>query len=106
MKAKEYCEKYSHRLFGTGKSKDDLDDIVLEILRDFNQEVVELVENRKAETNVAMAGIVLELNQKWNAVVNGFVAGHGISPIMTDGYKRFWIIQLPELEPYLEKKRR
>ena len=104
MKALEYYNKYGPEFFNL-KDKDEIDDIVLSLIREFNQEIVSLCEIRKVETNMGMAGIILELNQKWNALITLFVKGYGLSPIVTDGYKRFWLLQSPDLGPYLERRR-
>lgn len=104
MKALEYYNKYGPEFFNL-KAKDEIDDIVLSLIREFNQEIVSLCEIRKVETNMGMAGIILELNQKWNALITLFVKGYGLSPIVTDGYKRFWLLQSPDLGPYLERRR-
>ena len=104
MKALEYYNKYGPEFFNL-KDKDEIDDIVLSLIREFNQEIVSLCEIRKVETNAGMAGIILELNQKWNALITLFVKGYGLSPIVTDGYKRFWLLQSPDLGPYLERRR-
>ena len=104
MKAVDYYNKYGPKFFSL-KDKDDIDGEVLSLLREFNQEIVSLCDIRNVETNVGMAGIILELNQKWNALVNLFIAGYGLSPIFKDGYKRFWILQTPDMVPYLERRR-
>ena len=46
------------------KDKEEIDDIALSLVREFNQEIISLCETRKVETNVGMAGVILELNQK------------------------------------------
>lgn len=104
MKAVEYYNKYGPKIFSL-KDKDDIDGEVLSLLREFNQEIVSLCETRKVETNVGMAGVILELNQKWNALANLFIAGYRLSPILQDGYKRFWMLQTPDMAPYLERRR-
>jgi hypothetical protein len=104
MKAVDYYNKYGPKIFSL-KDKDDIDGEVLSLLREFNQEIVSLCDIRNVETNIGMAGIILELNQKWNALANLFIAGYGLSPILQDGYKRFWMLQTPDMAPYLERRR-
>ena len=104
MKAVDYYNKYGPEFFNL-KDKEDIDNIALSLVREFNQEIVSLCETRKVETNMGMAGVILELNQKWNALANLFIAGYGLSPILQDGYKRFWMLQTPDMAPYLERRR-
>ena len=104
MKAVEYYNKYGPKFFNL-KDKDEIDGIALSLIREFNQEIVSLCEIRKVETNMGMAGVILELNQKWNALITLFVKGYGLSPIVKDGYKHFWLSQNPDLGPYLERRR-
>lgn len=45
--------------------------------------------------------MLLELNQKYNAICNLFEKTYGASPLVNSGFLTYWRKQIPELERYL-----
>lgn len=41
------------------------------------------------------------MNDKWNVIVRLVEKDYGQSPLLRDGYKKFWINQIPELEDHV-----
>lgn len=63
-----------------------------------NKELLELTEKRHVRFDRGMFSIIKELNDKWNAVVSLIEKDYAMSPILRDGYKKFWIGKIPGLE--------
>lgn len=81
MKAIEYFEKYK-------STTDDLS--MYKMLGDFSAEANDIVVNRHCQTDEAFVAVLKEQNQKWNAVVNLFEKNCGVSPIIRNGFLKYW----------------
>lgn len=102
MKAKEYFAKYDSLLMGQVENDEQLAQSISALLLELSAEVNVLAKQRKARTNSAIAGIVRELNEKWNSICSSFEKKYdGFSPIKFDGFKNYWIYEIPELKRYL-----
>lgn len=98
MKAAEYFDKYQGRIFPMieGELTEEQTDIILDLFREFAEEVVTLCESRLVKTNESIVSVLKEQNQKWNALCRIFVKQCGISPIKEDGLIVFYRLQIPE----------
>lgn len=96
MTAKEYFKKYEQRIMST---TDDADytKAASEIMLDMIKESKEILDLRHIKTDAGLISVIKELNQKWNAICNLFEKKHGVSPLIRNGYKKYWISQMPEL---------
>lgn len=102
MKAKEYFAKYDSLIMGSVENDEVLTKNISALMIELSAEVNVLAEQRKARTNSAIAGILRELNEKWNSICSSFEKKYdGFSPIKFDGFKNYWIHEIPELERYL-----
>lgn len=96
MRAKDYFEKHEEKLL-KGDVK-DISDLFIEMI----EESQEILKQRKCKSNSAVAGIVREMNDKWNAVVAMFEKKHqGLSPLKRDGLKNYFIQEIPDMARYL-----
>lgn len=93
-KAKEYYELYKVALMNEEKTLKAISDLIIEL----NAEVKELQRLRHVKFDRGLIPILKETNQKWNAIVRLFEKEFGESPIRPDGYKIFWLREMPELE--------
>lgn len=106
MKAIEYYEKYKDRIFEHITVEDgiltfaepEINIVVSDMFKEFCDESVELGRKRNTKCSEAVAALVKEQNQKWNAVSNIFEKKDGFSVILTDGYKIWWETHMPELK--------
>lgn len=99
MKAKEYFEKYEKVIIES--IKEDSTTGHKDLLVEMSKEVQTLYDSRKAKSNSALAGIIKELNQKWNAIGTLFEKKYGASPLKRNGFIEFWKHEMPELERIL-----
>jgi hypothetical protein len=92
MKAIEYYEKYkSVFLDENGKPRTHISNSdVQTLLTEFNREIFQITEKRKAFRRETFKSIVAEINQKWNALCNIFKKKHGISPLKRDVVTDYW----------------
>ena len=99
MKAKEYFEKYEKPIM------DELGTTGIESIRglvlEMSKEVEVICEKRNTSHDKAAAAVIKEMNDKWNAIVNLFEKKYGASPLKRDGFKFYWINEIPELEKIL-----
>lgn len=98
MKAKDYIEKYRERL-----ESGDIAAIKkagADMLMEFSKEVAQIAETRGVQRNSALVALLKEQNKKWNAVVKVFP-----TILARDGFMRFWINRMPELQRMWEIKR-
>jgi len=96
MKAKEYYELYKLDLMS--EKDDKVLKAISDLVHEFNKEVTELREIRHVKFDRGMIPILKEMNQKWNAIVRLFQKEYGATPIKPDGFKTFWLDQMPELK--------
>ena len=93
-KAKEYYELYKVDLMDQERANQALYDLI----KDLNDEVMELQKIRHVKFDRGLIPILKKTNQKWNAIVRLFEKEFGTSPVKPDGFKRFWIHEMPQLE--------
>lgn len=93
-KAKEYYELYKVALMNEERATQALSNLI----KEFNDEVVELQKIRHVKFDRGLMPILKETNQKWNAIVQLFEKEYGASPIKPDGFKIFWLNNMPELK--------
>lgn len=96
MKAKDYFDKYEVAMVAYG-GKNALD-VTMDILKEMSQEVEVIYKARGCKTNAALAGILKELNNKWNAICSLFEKKYGASPMKRNGFIEFWKHEMPEIE--------
>jgi hypothetical protein len=90
MKATEYYDKFIGSIFL------DATDVV-KLLTEFNLEAKGICIKRKTQKNEAVIAVLREQNGKWNALRRIFMAkNNGVSPILEDGFKRYWLKQMPQ----------
>lgn len=99
MKAKEYYIPIKDAI-DSGKAE-DIKTVVSDMILNMNDEVEELCEKRHVQFDRGIYPIIKEMNDKWNAVVRLVEKDYRQSPILRDGYKKFWINQIPELEGHI-----
>lgn len=101
MKAKEYYEKYGAEIMNNLNNEKGVGNI-LSMINDFTVESADIADIRKTTKNECVASIIKEQNQKWNALVHIFQRKHdGASPIQIDGFKKYWLHQIPEMKNFM-----
>lgn len=86
MKAKEYYSKYGERLMNPETDTEALADL----LTDFVDETIKVINQRKASTNKAVLAVIDEFNNKWNALCEMFPT----PTLIRNGYLTFWYPKL------------
>lgn len=99
MKAKEYYILVKEAI--DGQKADELKTVASEIILNMNDEVEELCKKRHVQFDRGIFPIIKEMNDKWNVIVRLVEKDYGQSPLLRDGYKKFWINQIPELEGHV-----
>lgn len=104
MKAKEYYTKYKNMLTSNEEH------LVTIAARDFLNELigdtVSTAKSRKVVRPSALAAVVKETNQKYNAVSDMFKKEFGDSPLRHNGFLNYFKDTAPAwLQPYLEQGR-
>ena len=94
-KAKEYYELYKKDLVSGGEATNKA---ISNLIQALNADLLELQRIRHVKFDRGIIPILREVNQKWNAIVCLFEKEYGASPIKPDGFKIFWLKQMPELE--------
>lgn len=97
MKGKDYAKKYLPLVKARVNSEEELLEIAKDIVEDFQNDLVRTIEARKISNLESAARAVLEVNDKWNALVKIFVRELGASPIKKDGFRNIKVMQTPEL---------
>lgn len=101
MKAKEYYEKYCGDLVAEWRlyplEGETLSLTVL--ITEFIKETVEIMRIRKCVKLDATQAVVLEQNDKWNAIVRIFDKKAEESPLKRDGFLHYAEKNLPQLFP-------
>lgn len=93
MKAKEYYSKYEAGM----RNQDTANKAVSDMLIEMCDESQKTLTDRRAKSNSALLGVLKEFNDKWNAVVALDEKKHGASVIRYNGFKLFWLSQMPLL---------
>jgi hypothetical protein len=90
MKAAEYYDKFIGSIFLNATEP-------MRLLTEFNIEAREICIKRKTQKNESVIAVLKEQNGKWNALRRIFMAkNNGASPILEDGFKRYWLKQMPQ----------
>ena len=97
MKAKEYFAKYE----ADALNEETCLKAITGILRELSDEVEPLCKSRHADTNAALAGVLKEINQKWNAISSLFEKKYGASPLKRNGFLEFWKDRIPDIKDIL-----
>lgn len=95
MKAKDYFDKYESSF--VENNCEHAVKATRDLLIDMSEEVEKLYNARSGKTNSALAGVIKEINQKWNAVGSLFEKKYGVSPLKRNGFIEFWKQEMPEL---------
>ena len=99
MKAIELYEKYKDQL-DPKSSLATRQEAVKNILLDLSTEVSKICEERKVQRISAVIAVIREQNQKWNALCNILLKLYGTELLIRNGFKNFWLNQMPELQPF------
>jgi hypothetical protein len=98
MKASEYYEKYRPLFFDPDIAFEKANFFLKQLMMEFSKETCAILIKRHASRDEAFHAVLREQNQKWNALVRIFETMCLASPIMIDGFKKFWENELPELK--------
>lgn len=90
-----YYAQYHEALMMTG---DKGDEALNNLVRDFLAEMKELIETRHIKTDRGAVSVIVELNDKWNAIVSIFEKRGEKSPIVRNGFRIYMESQIPELK--------
>lgn len=101
MTAKQYYAPIKKSI--DAADKEALDLAVETMLICMVHEVKDLREKRNIRFDRGIFPLIREMNDKWNAVVSLCEKDYGASPIIRDGYKKFMISEIPELEGTYEQ---
>lgn len=102
MKAKEYYAKYKVSL--TAKSEAIAKIAARNFLNELIGDTVTTAKSRKVVRPSALAAVVKETNQKYNAVSAMFKKEFGDTPLLQDGFINYFKDTAPAwLLPYLEQ---
>lgn len=100
MKAKDYFDKYGAEMYAEclmipepGK----LGPMGQEFLKEFSRETQELSKKRNVGKIDALRAVVLEQNDKWNALCRIFHQKYGECPLAENGWRNLIQAQCPEL---------
>lgn len=99
MKAKEYYAPIKKAIDAADKEAFDL--AIETMLICMVGEVENLRKKRNVRFDRGIFPIIKEMNDKWNAVVDLCEKDYGATPIIRDGYKKFMISEIPELEGHI-----
>lgn len=99
MKAVQYFEKYREQIIDTDEKK--AVEAIGQLVYDLSMEAKEMIRSRHVKTNSGAVAVILELNQKYNAVCRLFQKNYGTSPLLQNGFLTYWAKQIPELTRYV-----
>lgn len=72
--------------------------VITRILEEFNDEAKEICLGRGLTANNLVTAVLKDQNVKWNDLGHIFEEKRGgKSPILQDGFKRFWLRKMPGL---------
>lgn len=99
MKAKEYFDKYEEKILHGDTQQ------IYELFMEMVQESKKIMHERHCKTDSAVVGVVREMNDRWNSIVGMFEKKYdGLSPIKRDGYKNFWVNEIPDMARYFSPR--
>ena len=99
MKAKDYFEKYEELILVD--IREESITYTTKLMVELSKEVDVLYKNRRGKSNSALAGVIKEINQKWNSIGTLFEKKYGASPLKRNGFVEYWSSQIPELDARL-----
>lgn len=88
MKAKEYFTKYEQNIMSSDQSVSNR--AFHDMAADLVAEVQQLIKVRDPKKPSGLAGILREVNQKFNAIGRLFKEKYGESILATDGFLTYW----------------
>lgn len=97
MKAKEYFDKYENRIMDPNITDEEYSKTAVAILMDFNDEAQSVMASRHINRGNGFVALIKEFNGKWNSLCRLFVQKYGVSPLKEDGFKAFWVKEMPML---------
>ena len=98
MKATDYYNKYQERLDPLTATEVELNAAVKELFFEFGKEVEVISNTRHSKDDKVTISILREQNQKWNALCRLLEKRWGCSVILPDGFKNFWVHEMPGLK--------
>ena len=96
MKAVEYFSKYESRLTSIcyAKDADEFTKLLSPIILDFDSELKEIIEKRKAKCNDAVMAVIKELNQRFNIMIDLHTKKYKTHGLAKDLYIKVWEAKL------------
>lgn len=101
MKAIDYYEKYGKAIYEERSGEEKSPESTYRLIIAMSKEMKDLCDRRHVKRISAMAGVIKEMNERWNAICKLFEKEYGKSPIVRDGFKEFWIRAVPQIKEYL-----
>jgi hypothetical protein len=98
LKAIEYYEKYEKCFFPAPKKYDEVMEASKNLIHDLNKEAFEHCEKNNFTRDSEVLAVLLDQNGKWNAIDTLFKIINGVSPLLSDGFIKFWEHKIPELK--------
>lgn len=100
MKAKDYLEEFGQQLIDSEPDFEQFRHAASKIIIRMNDELFEMQKKRHISTNQGAVSMLKELNDKWNALVTLFEKKYGHSPIVRNGYRTYWLKEMPKLQAF------
>lgn len=88
MKAKEYFEKYNDAI--VVEWNQGLSDTIKILVSDLAVEIQNLWKSRNTSSKSATIAVIMETNQKWNAICRLFEKKYGRSPLKPNAFKEIY----------------
>ena len=101
MKAVDYFEKYKDVV--NVKDQSELVDIGWKLTREMIDEAESIAKTRHIIKDSSTVAIILEQNDKYNAVCSLFEKNFGFSPFVRNGFIKFCEYAVPEIKEYAVK---
>ena len=99
MRAKEYFEKYEQPMLKD--SEEDILTAISDLMREMMRETNDILTKRGIKKPKAAVAVIKEQNDKWNSICNMFEKKYGSAPLLRDGFKNYWLKEMPELAPLM-----
>lgn len=101
MKAKEYFEKYGADIYAECAmiaNPNKIGPVMQKFLTEFSMETRKIYEARHGKRIGALKAVVLDQNEKWNAMCRIFQTQYGgVSPLKENGWRDLVKMKAPEL---------
>ena len=103
MKAKEYFDKYHESIMTQVEQEqsEEYNKTITSLMIEMIDETKTVIDARHIKTNSGIVSVIKEFNQKWNTLCGLFVKKYGISPLLENGFKNYWIKTIPSLASVL-----